>query len=68
MTIRIKKVAEKLYSAKLKLPDMPAVTAEWSTPFPMRVDQLIEELVKRGAHQIDIGDAFYAADPHWRSN
>ena len=29
---------------------------------------LIEELSARGAHQTDIGDAFYEADPNWISN
>ncbi|MFY9852786.1 MAG: hypothetical protein WAK26_02785 [Terracidiphilus sp.] len=65
MAIKINKVTELLYSAELTLPDMPAVNDEWSTPKPMGADQLIEELLKRGAHQTDIGDAFYSADPHW---
>ena len=30
--------------------------------------ELIDELTKRGAHQTDIGDALYAADPDWNSN
>jgi hypothetical protein len=65
MAIRIKKVADALYSAELKLPDMPDVNAEWSTPQPMSANQLVEELLNRGAHQRDIGDAFYLADPNW---
>jgi hypothetical protein len=67
MAIRIKKVSEDLYSAELTLPDIQAVQDEWSTPQPMSSDQLIEELLKRGAHQTDIGDAFYTADPSWLS-
>ncbi len=65
MSIKITKVGDSRYLAQLALPDMPAVKAEWSTPEPMGIDQVIEELLKRGAHQTDIGDAFYAADPTW---
>ena len=65
MSIRIKKVSDSLYTSDLTLPDMPAVVAPWSTPEPMPVDQIIKELLCRGAHQVDIGDAFKAADPHW---
>jgi hypothetical protein len=65
MSIKITRVAKGLYSAELTLPDMPAVKTEWSTPEPMGAHQLIEELLKRGAHQTDIGDAFYAANPDW---
>jgi hypothetical protein len=65
MTVRIKKVSDSLYTADLILPDMPGIKASWSTPEPMRVDQIVEELRSRGVHQIDIGDAFYEADPRW---
>jgi hypothetical protein len=65
MSIKITRAGEGLYSAELTLPDMPAVKAEWSTPEPMGADQLIDELTRRGAHQTDIGDAFYAANPDW---
>jgi hypothetical protein len=68
MTIRIKKAGDALYSAALTLPDMPAVKAGWSTPAPMGADQLVEELLTRGAHQTDIGDAFCQADPDWLGN
>jgi len=65
MAIRIRKVADGLYTAKLILPDMPAVKASWSTPQPMGDDQLIQELVDRGAHQIDILDALDDAERNW---
>jgi len=65
MTIRIKKAGDALYSAELTLPDMPAVKAGWSTPTSMSADQLVEGLLNRGAHQTDIGNAFYQADPDW---
>jgi hypothetical protein len=67
MSIRIKMVSDALYSAELSLPDVPAVREPWSTLEPMSVDQIIKELLDRGAHQTDIGDAFKAADPDWMS-
>jgi len=67
MTIRITKLGDAFYSAELTLPDMPAIEEDWSTPEPMSANQLIQELQKRGAHQTDIGDAFYQADPDWLS-
>jgi hypothetical protein len=67
MAIRIKKVGEALYSAELRFPDMPAVSAEWSTPQPMSAEQVIEDLLNRGAHQTDIGDALYRAGLNWLS-
>ncbi len=63
MAIRIKMVTNALYTAELSVPDMPAVKEPWSTPEPMSIDQIISELLNRGAHQTDIGDAFKAADP-----
>lgn len=65
MAIKVKKVGDALYSAELILPDMPSVSAGWSTPEPMNADRLVQELLKRGAHQTDIGDAFQEADPDW---
>ncbi|HEX6663063.1 MAG TPA: hypothetical protein VF025_05270 [Gaiellaceae bacterium] len=37
----------------------------WRTESPLPADVLIAELLSRGCHQTDIGDAFYAADPDW---
>ena len=65
MSIWIKKITESLFTAELRLPDMPQVAECWKTPEPMRVDRIIDELLRRGAHQIDIADAFQAADPDW---
>ena len=65
MSIRIEKVSEGLYVAELTLPDMPEVKSEWSSDGPLNLDELIHELRNRGAHPIDIGDVFYAADPDW---
>ncbi|HEX8711534.1 MAG TPA: hypothetical protein VF730_06650 [Terracidiphilus sp.] len=68
MAIRIQKVSESSYTARLLIPDMPAVKAAWSTCEPMTVDQLFEELVDRGAHQVDIEDAIADADRQWTQN
>ncbi len=65
MTIRIQKVSEGLYTAKLLIPDMPAVEDNWSTPEPMTEKLLVGELESRGAHQKDIVDALYEADKNW---
>ena len=65
MAIKITKVAHKLYTATLSVPDVPGVSAPWSTEQPLNAEELINELMKRGAHQTDVGDAFYAADPDW---
>jgi hypothetical protein len=46
----------------------PHVKAEWRSDRPMAVKDLIAELLGRGAHQTDIGDAFYFADPNWVEN
>ena len=62
MTIKIKMISNGLYTATCT---PPGVVSEWSTITPLTSDRLIEELLHRGAHQTDIGDAFYAADPDW---
>lgn len=36
----------------------------WSSP-ALSADELIKELLARGCHETDIGDAFYEADPGW---
>ena len=65
MTVKIRKVGERLYTAELFIPDMPAVKAPWSTEKPMSVDQLFSELVNRGVHQVDFEDALADADRNW---
>lgn len=37
----------------------------WDTPHPPTLDELIAELLGRGCHQTDIGDALFEADPEW---
>jgi len=65
MTIKVTKVSEDLYLASLTLPDVPNVKEEWSTTEPLHGRQLTRELLDRGCHQTDIGDALYEQDPKW---
>jgi hypothetical protein len=46
----------------------PHVKEEWTTAEPLTARLLAERLRLRGAHQTDIGDAFYEVDPSWASN
>ena len=63
MPIKIKLESKGLYSAEAT----PDTDREWNTSKPLTVGELINELYAIGAHQTDIGDAFYAADPDWLS-
>lgn len=69
-SVMIKKEPGGLYSAEAYKfsPSLDWVKPEWSTSTPMSTDDLIRELLALGFHQIDIGDAFYAADPDWLNN
>jgi hypothetical protein len=46
----------------------PHVNESWQSEAPMSGKLLIAELRLRGAHQTDIGDALYRADPKWLEN
>jgi hypothetical protein len=46
----------------------PHVRSEWKTESPLSVGEITEKLLVLDAHQTDIGDAFYRADPNWISN
>ena len=46
----------------------PNIKGEWQTDGPMPAKDIIAMLLGRGAHQTDIGDALYAADPNWLGN
>ena len=59
------KVSEDLYSAELTLPDMKAVKDEWSTSAPLSASELVNELLSKGCHPIDIADAISEQDPKW---
>lgn len=43
----------------------PHIQCDWRTPDACSRDEVIDALIRRGAHQTDIGDAFYTADPEW---
>jgi hypothetical protein len=38
---------------------------EWTSPESLTADELVADLLERGCHQTNIGDAFYDADPDW---
>jgi hypothetical protein len=46
----------------------PHVRTAWETLQPLAVKEITAKLLELGAHQTDIGDAFYEADPSWISN
>lgn len=54
-----------LYAAKVTPPH--GGDAVWESGAAEPVDDLVAELLSRGCHQTDIGDALYAADPEWPS-
>jgi hypothetical protein len=62
MALKIVRISDDLYSVCATPPD---VRSEWSPAEPMRGQQLTRELLGRGAHQTDVGDAMYDADPDW---
>ena len=43
----------------------PGGGERWESGAPMTGRSLVEELLKLGCHQTDIGDAFYQADQEW---
>jgi hypothetical protein len=65
MMIKVEKVSEDRYLAKLTLPDMPAVQSPWSAARPLSASELVNELLSRGCHPIDIADAISEQDPKW---
>ena len=57
-SVKVIKVADDLYSVCATPPD---VLEEWSPPEPIRGRRLTRELIDRGAHQTDAGDAMNEA-------
>jgi hypothetical protein len=45
----------------------PHVHGDWRTPDIYSRDEVIANLLRLGAHQTDIGDAFFASDQEWLS-
>jgi hypothetical protein len=62
IVIRIKKIAEDLYTATVTPPE---VEAEWSTKEPLMGRELTRAMQEIGCHQIDIDDAISDQDPRW---
>ncbi|MGP8120227.1 MAG: hypothetical protein ACLP8B_06820 [Xanthobacteraceae bacterium] len=46
----------------------PHVRSEWKSETPLSIREICDKLLALSAHQTDIGDAFYLADPNWISN
>jgi hypothetical protein len=61
--IKIEKIGS-LYAVRAT---PPHVQEAWASASPLPMRALVDELRSRGAHQTDIGDAFYDADPDWIS-
>jgi hypothetical protein len=62
MSITIAKVGDR-YTGEVTPPHGGGVP--WRSPEPLDAEVLVRELLSRGCHQTDIGDALYAADPNW---
>jgi hypothetical protein len=62
MSIVVTKISEALYVAKAT---PPHVLEELSTHEPMRMHKMLEELIARGAHPTDAGDALNLAEREW---
>ena len=62
MTIAITRVRDR-YLAEVTPPHGGGIA--WTTASPLGATELIRELMSRGCHQTDIGDALYEADDAW---
>ena len=62
MSITVTKVSEAFYRVSAT---PPHVNEPWSAPEPLRMHELCRELIARGVHQIDAGDAVNDADRKW---
>jgi hypothetical protein len=62
MTLMVTKVSEAFYAAEAS---PPHVREEWKTEKPLRMHQLLDQLLAIGIHQIDAGDAINDADRNW---
>jgi hypothetical protein len=62
MTLKVTLLESGLYEAKAS---PPHVKDAWSSPEPLQAKILVEQLLSRGCHQQDVGDAFAEQDPDW---
>ena len=60
--ITVRKISDDTYEVSAT---PPHVQEAWSSTKPIHGHQLVRELIERGAHQQDIGDAIYEQDPRW---
>jgi hypothetical protein len=58
----VTKISEAYYRATAT---PPHVNESWSSTEPLRMHKLCDELIARGAHQTDVGDAIDQADREW---
>lgn len=58
----VTKVSEACYTAAAS---PPHVRERWETEKPLRMHQLLDQLLALGIHQIDAGDAINDADRNW---
>jgi hypothetical protein len=62
MPLIVTKVSEAFYTAEAS---PPHVHARWETEKPLRMHQLLDQLLALGIHQIDADDALNDADRKW---
>ena len=62
MALSVKKVSEAFYVGAAS---PPHVREKWETEKPLRMQQLSDQLLALGVHQIDVGDAINEADRSW---
>jgi hypothetical protein len=60
--IELRKIGEDLYEVTAS---PPHVDEAWSSKEPIGARELIDRLLGRGAHVIDVHDALSAQDPDW---
>jgi hypothetical protein len=65
MPITITEISEAYYRASAT---PPHVLESWSSTDPLRLHQVCKELIARGVHQTDVGDAIDQADRDWLNN
>lgn len=62
MAINVSKVSEGYYTVSVT---PPHADEPWTSAEPMRMNRVCEELIARGVHQVDVGDAVNEADREW---
>jgi hypothetical protein len=60
--IELRKIGEDLYEVTAS---PPHVDEAWSSTEPIGAHELIDRLLGRGAHVVDVMDELHAQDPDW---